>query len=174
MCKSIHIVYSVGGHQGSRRVILLATNSVDVIDCPLVQRTRLLEGFRQYASCDTVQFGRKYRRRTPRACVEVLLQLGDTSTPQFIGSKCVASVAASGVLVAVSGVAYDSSLFSMEITVSTKLLTFDGVRTKTSVSLISQVALVGQQHEAFGFQGRVVDGHMSVKLTRVTPSLTAE
>ena len=36
-------------------------------------------------------------------------------------------------------------------------MTSDGARTKTSVSLIKQVALVGQQHEAFGLQGRVVD-----------------
>ena len=68
-----------------------------------------------------------------------------------MGSTSVASVAASGVLVAASGVVCDSSLFSLEIAVSTKLLTVtsDGARTKTSVSLIKQVALVGQQHEAF-------------------------
>ena len=45
---------------------------------------------------------------------------------------------------AASGVVCDSSLFSLEIAVSTKLLTSDGARTKTSVSLIKQVALVGQ------------------------------
>ena len=61
-----------------------------------------------------------------------------------MGSTSVASVAASGVLLAASGVVCDSSLFSLEIAVSTKLLTSDGVRTKTSVSLIKQVALVEQ------------------------------
>ena len=74
-----------------------------------------------------------------------------------MGSTSVANVAASGVLSAASGVVCDSSLFSLEIAVSTKLLTSDGARTKTSVSLIKQVALVGQLHEAFGLQGRVVD-----------------
>ena len=44
---------------------------------------------------------------------------------------------------AASGVLCDSSIFSLEIAVSTKLLTSDGARTKTSVSLIKQVALVG-------------------------------
>ena len=67
------------------------------------------------------------------------------------------SVAASGVLVAASGVVCDSSLFSLEIAVSTKLLTSDGARTKASVPLLNQVVLVGQQHEAFSLQGRVVD-----------------
>ena len=52
-----------------------------------------------------------------------------------MGSTSVASVAASGVLLAASGVVCDSSLFSLEIAVSTKLLTSDGARTKTSVSL---------------------------------------
>ena len=61
-----------------------------------------------------------------------------------MGSTSVASVAASGVLSAASGVVCDSSLFSLEIAVSTKLLTSDGARTKTNVSLIKQVALVGQ------------------------------
>ena len=74
--------------------------------------------------------------------VEVLPQLDNTL--QFVGSTSVASVAASGVLLAASGVVSDSSLFSLEIAVSTKLLTPDGARTKTSVSLIKQVALVGQ------------------------------
>ena len=74
-----------------------------------------------------------------------------------MGSRSAASVAASGVLVAASGVVYDSYLFSLEIAVSKKLLTSDGARTKISVSLIKQVAFVGQQHEAFGLQGRVVD-----------------
>ena len=67
-----------------------------------------------------------------------------------MGSTSVASVAASGVVC-------DSSLFSLEIAVSKKLLTSDGARTKSSVSLIKQVAFVGQQREAFGLQGRVVD-----------------
>ena len=67
-----------------------------------------------------------------------------------MGSTSVTSVAASGVLVAASGVECDSSLFSLEIAVNKKLLTSNGVRTTTSVSLIKQVALVGQQHEAFG------------------------
>ena len=74
-----------------------------------------------------------------------------------MGSTSVASVAASGVLVAASGVVCYSSLFSFEIAVSKKLLTSNGARTKTSVSRIKQVALVRQQHEAFGLQGRVVD-----------------
>ena len=46
---------------------------------------------------------------------------------------------------------------SLEIAVRKKLLTSDGARMKSSVSLIKQVALVGQQHEAFGLQSRVVD-----------------
>ena len=74
-----------------------------------------------------------------------------------MGSTSVARVAASGVLVAASGVVCDSSLFSLEIAVSKKLLTSDGARTKSSVSLIKQVAFVGLQHKAFGLQGRVVD-----------------
>ena len=63
--------------------------------------------------------------------------------------KSVASVAASGVLAAASGVVCNRSLFSLEIAFSTQLLTSDGARAKTSVSLINQVALVGQQHEDF-------------------------
>ena len=74
-----------------------------------------------------------------------------------MGSTSIAGVVASGVLVAASGVVCDSSLFSLEIAVSKKLLTSDGAGTKSSVSLIEQVALVRQQHEAFGLQGRVVD-----------------
>ena len=74
-----------------------------------------------------------------------------------MGSTSVASVTASGVLVVASGVVCYSYLFSFEIAVSKKLLTSDGARTKTSVSLIKQVALVRKQHEAFGLQGRVVD-----------------
>ena len=73
-----------------------------------------------------------------------------------MGSTSVVN-AASGVLVEASGVVSDSSLFTLEIAISKKLLTSDGVRTKSSVSLIKQDALVGQQHEAFGLQGRVVD-----------------
>ena len=74
-----------------------------------------------------------------------------------MGSTSVASVAASSVLLVASGVVCDSSLFSLEIAVSKKLLTSDGARTKNSVSLIKQVAFVEQQLEAFGLQGRVVD-----------------
>ena len=74
-----------------------------------------------------------------------------------MGSTSVASVAASGVRVVASGVVCYSSLFSFEIAGSKKLLTSDDERTKTSVSLIKQVALVREQHEAFGLQGRVVD-----------------
>ena len=74
-----------------------------------------------------------------------------------MGSTGVASVAASSVLVTASGVVCGSSLFSLEVAVSKQLLTSDGARTKSSMSLIKQVALVGQQHEAFGLQGRVVD-----------------
>ena len=87
---------------------------------------------------------------------EVLFWLGDTRSP-FTGSKSVASVADSGVLVVGSGIACDSSLFSLEIVISTKLLTSEGEGTNTSVSLINQVVLVGQHHKAFGLQGRVVD-----------------
>ena len=61
-----------------------------------------------------------------------------------MGSTSVASVATSGVLLAASGVVCDSALVSLEIAVSTRLPTSDGARTKTSVSLIKQVALVGQ------------------------------
>ena len=61
-----------------------------------------------------------------------------------MGSTSVASVAVPGVLLVASGVVCDGSLFSLEIAVSTKLLTSDGARMKTSVSLIKQVALVGQ------------------------------
>ena len=75
-----------------------------------------------------------------------------------MGSTSVASVAASGVLSAASGVVCDSSLFSLEIAVSTKLLTSDGARTKSSVSLIKQGhEAFGQSHEALGLHGRVVD-----------------
>ena len=58
------------------------------------------------------------------------------NTPQILGSKGVTGVAASGVLAGASGVVCDGSLFQ-EIAVSTKLLTSDGVRAKTSVSLCS-------------------------------------
>ena len=50
--------------------------------------------------------------------VEVLSQLGNTSNPPVYGNTSVASVAASGVLVAASGVVCDNSLFSLEIAVS--------------------------------------------------------
>ena len=45
----------------------------------------------------------------------------------------------------------------LEIAGSTKLLTSDTARAKISISLINQVALVGQQHETFRLQGMVVD-----------------
>ena len=83
--------------------------------------------------------------------VEVLSQLGNTSTPQISGSKSVASVAASVVLVAVSGVLCNSSLFFGN------RFKQNGARAKASVSLINQVALVGEEHKAFSLQGRVVD-----------------
>ena len=73
---------------------------------------------------------------------EVLSQLGDSSTLQFMGSKSVTIVAASGVLVVASDVQCDSSLFLLEIVGSTKLLMPAGARTKTSVSLITQVAVL--------------------------------
>ena len=88
---------------------------------------------------------------------EVLSQLSNTSTPPISGSKSVASVSASDVFVVASGVVCNRSLFSLEIALSTKLLTSDDARAKTSVSLINQVALVGQEHEAFGLQSMVVD-----------------
>ena len=81
---------------------------------------------------------------------------------------------ASAVLVMDSGVVCDSSLFSLENTVSTKLLTSDSAGMKTSVSLINQVALVGQQHEAFGLQGRVVYVAHAGQVHPCHSSLTAE
>ena len=77
---------------------------------------------------------------------EVLSQLDDTSrlTLQFMGSTSAVSAAASGVLVAASGVVCDSSLFSSEIAVCTKLLTPGGALMKTSVPLKKQFVLVGQ------------------------------
>ena len=98
---------------------------------------------------------------------EVLSQLGNTSTPKLTENKGVASLAASGGLVAASGAACDSYLYSMEIAVSTKLLTSDDARTKTSMLLINQIALVGQ-HNAFGLQGRVVNVAHVGQLTRDT------
>ena len=86
--------------------------------------------------------------------VEVLSQLADTSTPQITGTKSVASVVAPGVLMVASGVLCGRSLFSLEN--HCKLLTSDGALMKTSGSLINQVAVVGQQHEAFGLQGKFV------------------
>ena len=85
-----------------------------------------------------------------------------------MGSTSVASVAASGVLLAASGVVCDSSLFSLEIAVSTKLLTSDSARTKTSVSLIKQVALVGNNTKRSACKAGLLMLRMSVKLTRVT------
>ena len=101
------------------------------------------EGIRQYDSSDTGHSDNVNIAAEHQEPAEVLSQLDNTSN-LFIGSTSVASVAASGVLLAASGVVCDSSLFSLEIAVSTKLLTSDGARTKTSVSLIKQVALVGQ------------------------------
>ena len=101
-------------------------------------------------------------------------KLGNTNTPQVTGSKIVASVAAFGVLVAASGMVSDSSLFSLEIAVSTKLLTSDSAWMKTNVSLINQVALVAQQHEVFGLQGRVVDVAHVGQAHPCHTSLTAE
>ena len=106
-----------------------------------------MDGIQQYDSCDTGNVNTTAKHPEP---AEVLSQLGNTSTPQISGSKIVASVVASGVVC-------DNSLFSLEIAVSKKLLTFDGAQAKTSVSLINQVALVWQQHKAFGLQRRVVD-----------------
>ena len=86
-----------------------------------------------------------------------------------MGSTSVASVAASGVLLAASGVECDSSLFSFEIAASTKLLTSDGARTKTSVSLIKQVAHVRQNNtKRSACKAGLLMLRMSVKLTRVT------
>ena len=93
---------------------------------------------------------------------KVLRHLGDTSTSQISGSKRVASVATSGVLVAASGVVCDNSLFSSEIAVSTKVLTSDGTLKKTSLSLIKQVALV------LACKPGSLMWRMSVELTRVT------
>ena len=124
--------------------------------------------------CDTGQPDNVNIAAEHQEPAEVLSQLGSTSTPQILGSKSVVSVAACGVLVAASGMECDSSLFSLEIAVSTKLLTSDGARAKTSASLMNQVALVGQQHEAVGLQGRVVD---VVHIGQAHPchkSLTAE
>ena len=81
-----------------------------------------------------------------------------------MGSTSVASVAASGVLLAASGVVCDSSLFSLEIAVSTKLLTSDGARTKTSVSLIKQ----DNNTKRSACKAGLLMLRMSVKLTRVT------
>ena len=75
--------------------------------------------------------------------VEVLSQLVDMSTPQLMKSKRVTTVAASGVLC-------DSSLLSLEIIICLRLLTSTGAQMKTNMSLINQVAVGGQQNEAFG------------------------
>ena len=63
---------------------------------------------------------------------EVLSKFGDTSNPQFIESESVTIVAASGVPVVASGLLNDSSLFSLEIALSTKPLTHDFARTKVT------------------------------------------
>ena len=103
---------------------------------------------------------------------EVLSQLGDMSTPQFSGSESVASVAASGVLVAASGVICDSSLFSLEI--AAQNYWYLTARMKTSVSLINKVALVGPQYKALVLQGRVVDVAHVDQGRSCYSSLTAE
>ena len=102
-----------------------------------------IEGIRQHDSSDTGHSDNVKIAAEHREPAEVLSQLDNTSNSPVYGTS-VASVAASGVLLAASGVVCDSSLFSLEIAVSTKLLTSDGARPKTSVSLIKQVALVGQ------------------------------
>ena len=63
-----------------------------------------------------------------------LSQVGDMSTPQITERKIVTTVEASGGLVVAFGVLYDCSLFSLVITLSTKLLTSDGALMKTGVS----------------------------------------
>ena len=105
---------------------------------------------------------------------KVLSQLGDMSIPQITGSKSFANVAASGVLASASGVICDSSLFPLEIVVSIKLLKSDGAQTRTSVSPINQVVLVGQQHKAVGWQGKVVDDAHVGQAHPCHTSLTAE
>ena len=65
----------------------------------------------KFDSCDNLNIAAKHQEP-----VEVLSQLDDTSTPQFMGSKHVASVVASDVIC-------DRSLFPLEIAVSTELLT---------------------------------------------------
>ena len=99
---------------------------------------------------------------------EVLPQLGDTSTPQIMGSKSVTTVATSSVLVAASGVLCDCSLFSLEITVSTKLLTSDGARTETSVSLKTRSLWSDNNTRRSGWKAGVLVLRMSVRPPRVT------
>ena len=76
-------------------------------------------------SSDNVNIATEHQEPT-----EVLSQSDDTNTPEFPGSKSVASVATFGVLVTVSGAICDSFLFLLEIAVSTKILTSDGVPDK--------------------------------------------
>ena len=85
-----------------------------------------------------------------------------------MGSTSVASVAASGVFMAASGVVCDSSLFSLEITVSKKLLTSDGAGTKRSVSLINRLLLSDNNTRRSACKAGLLMLRMSVKLTRVT------
>ena len=78
-----------------------------------------------------------------------------------MGSTSVASVAASGVVCC-------SSLFSLQIAVSTKLLTSDGARTQTSVSLINRLLLSENNTERLACKAGLLMLRMSVKLARVT------
>ena len=83
----------------------------------------LPERIRQYDSSDTGHSDNVNIAAEHQEPAEVL-----SVTLQFMGSTSVASVASSGVLLAASGAVCDSSLFSLEIAVSTKLLTSDGAR----------------------------------------------
>ena len=76
-------------------------------------------------------------------------------TLQFMGSTSVASVAASGVLVAASGVVCDSSLFSLEIALSKTTPDIWRCASEEQCVPDKQIALVGQQQEAFSLQGWV-------------------
>ena len=78
-----------------------------------------------------------------------------------MGSTSVASVAASGVVCC-------SSLFSLQIAVSTKLLKSDGARTQTSVSLINRLLLSENNTKRLAYNAGLLMLRMSVKLARVT------
>ena len=85
-----------------------------------------------------------------------------------VGSTSVASVATSGVLVAASGVVCGSTLFSLEIAESTKLLTSDGARTKASVSWYNRLLLSDNNTRRSACKAGLLMLRMSVGLTRVT------